>query len=31
MTKTEKLPKNEKDLAIKYKQDYLDRKSGGKK
>ena len=29
--KTEKLPKNEKDLAIKYRQDYLDRKSGGKK
>jgi len=29
--KTNKLPKNEKDLAIKYKQDYLERKNGGKK
>jgi phage-related protein len=28
--KTEKLPKNEKNLAIKYRQDYLERKSGGK-
>jgi len=28
---TEKLPKNEKDIALKYKQDYLERKSGGKK
>jgi len=27
--KTEKLPKNEKDLAMKYRQDYLERKSGG--
>ena len=26
---TDKLPKNEKDLAIKYRQDYLDRKKGG--
>ena len=29
--KTEKLPKNEKELAIKYRQDYLERKTGGKK
>ena len=29
--KTDKLPKNEKDLAMKYKQDYLERKRGGKK
>jgi len=29
--KTEKLPRNEKDLAIKYRQDYLERKAGGKK
>jgi len=29
--KTDKLPKNEKDLAIKYRQDYLERKTGGKK
>ena len=29
--KTDKLPKNEKDLAIKYKQDYFERKAGGKK
>ena len=29
--KTDKLPKNEKDLAMKYRQDYLERKSGGKK
>ena len=29
--KTNKLPKNEKDLAIKYRQDYLERKTGGKK
>jgi phage-related protein len=28
--KTEKLPKNEKELAMKYRQDYLERKSGGK-
>ena len=28
---TEKLPKNEKDFAMKCKQDYLDRKNGGKK
>jgi phage-related protein len=28
--KTEKLPKNEKDLAMKYRQDYLERKNGGK-
>ena len=27
--KKDKLPKNEKDLAIKYRQDYLERKSGG--
>ena len=29
--KTDKLSKNEKDLAMKYKQDYLERKRGGKK
>jgi phage-related protein len=29
--KTEKLPENEKALAIKYRQDYLERISGGKK
>ena len=29
--KTDKLPKNEKDLAIKYRQDYFERKTGGKK
>ena len=29
--KTDKLPKNEKDLAIKYRQDYLERNPGGKK
>ncbi len=29
--KTNKLPKNEKELAIKYRKDYLERKSGGKK
>jgi phage-related protein len=29
--KTDKLPKNEKDLAIKYRQDYFERKAGGKK
>ena len=29
--KTDKLPKNEKDLAMKYRQDYLERKAGGKK
>ena len=28
--KTDKLPENEKKLALKYRQDYLDRKSGGK-
>jgi len=27
--KTEKLPKNEKELAIKCREDYLDRKAGG--
>jgi len=27
---TDKLPKNEKDLAIKYRQDYLERRNGGK-
>jgi phage-related protein len=29
--KTDKLPKNEKDLAIKYRQDYMERNIGGKK
>jgi len=29
--KTDKLPKNEKKLAIKYMQDYFERKTGGKK
>jgi len=29
--KTDKLPKTEKDLAMKYRQDYFERKSGGKK
>jgi len=29
--KTDKLPKNEKDIAMKYRQDYLERKDGGKK
>ena len=29
--KTDKLPKNEKELAMKYRQDYLERKTGGKK
>jgi phage-related protein len=28
--KTEKLPKNEKKLAMKYRQDYFERKKGGK-
>jgi phage-related protein len=28
--KTDKLPKNEKKLAMKYRQDYLERNSGGK-
>jgi phage-related protein len=28
---TDKLPKNEKDIAMKYRQDYLERKDGGKK
>ena len=28
---TEKLPKNEKDFALRCRQDYIDRKSGGKK
>ena len=27
---TDKLPMNEKELALKYRQDYLERKSGGK-
>jgi phage-related protein len=27
--KTDKLPKNEKELAMKYRQDYLERKLGG--
>ena len=29
--KTEKLPKNEKKLAMKYRQDYFERKKGGDK
>ena len=29
--KTDKLPQNEKELAIEYRQDYLERKTGGKK
>ena len=29
--KTDKMPKNEKDLAIRLRQDYLERKSGDKK
>jgi len=29
--RTERLPKNEKELAIKYKQDYFERKKGGGK
>jgi len=29
--KMDKLPKNEKDLAIKYRQDYFERKAGGRK
>ena len=29
--KTDKLPKNEKKLAMKYRQDYFERKTGGKK
>ena len=28
--KTDKLPKNEKALALKYRQDYIERKTGGK-
>jgi len=28
---TEKLPKGEKELAMKYRKDYLERKTGGKK
>ena len=28
--KTDKLPKNEKELAVKYRQDYYERKAGGK-
>jgi len=28
---TDKLPKNEKDLALRYRQEYLERKSGGEK
>jgi len=31
LKKTEKLPKNEKDLAIKFRNDYFERKTGGKK
>jgi len=31
LEKTEKLPKNEKDIALRYRQDYLERKVGGKK
>jgi len=27
--KTDKLPKNEKEIALKYRNDYLERKSGG--
>ena len=29
--KTDKLPKNEKDLALRYRLDYLERKAGGAK
>ena len=29
--KSDKLPKNEKDLAMKYRQEYFERKNGGKK
>ena len=29
--KTDKIPKKEKDLAIKYRNDYMERKIGGKK
>jgi uncharacterized protein YnzC (UPF0291/DUF896 family) len=29
--KTDKLTENEKKLAIKYRQDYFERKTGGKK
>jgi len=29
--KTDKIPKSEKELAVKYKQDYLARKDGGEK
>jgi phage-related protein len=29
--KTDKLPKSEKDLALKYREDYIERKTGGKK
>ena len=29
--KTDKLPKNEKELAMKYRQEYLERKTGGKR
>ena len=29
--KTDKLPKKEKDLSLRYRQDYLERKTGGKK
>jgi len=28
--KTEKLPKNEKELALRYRKDYFERKTGGK-
>ena len=31
LKKTDKLPQKEKDLAIKLRQDYFDRKLGGKK
>ena len=29
--RTDSLPKNEKELALKYRKDYFDRKTGGKK
>jgi len=29
--KTDKMPKNEKELAIKYRQEYFERRTGGKK
>jgi len=31
LKKTDKLPKSEKDLAMKYRNDYFERKNGGKK